>query len=575
MEIYKDLSSPASQQFEKLLNTQLSKNKIEEGKIIEGKITKITEKYIFLFIPGLKSEPVIDINEMKMLGMQNKVVEGEKISVLLEKIEDKNGDVIVSAQKAKKIKGWYELEKAYEDNQSINGKIVTKCKGGVIVEHTETQSLMFCPGSQISDKPMKNIDHLIGVEQKFAIIKLDKIRGNACVSRRQIVSSSKKEDKAKIVEKFKVGDIIKNATVKGYSSFGCFFDVNNEIDVLVHLQEISYSRVNHPDEIFNIGEKHNLKVISIDKEKLQIGCSIKQLSPDPFEHISNYEQGKKYKVKVVKITDYGCFCELEPGLSTLLHSSEISWTKKNIPAKKVFKVGDLIDCIITEIDKDKRRVAISHRLTIENPYLSLEKKYPVGSDINGKVVSTNEYAVYVKLENFDIDGFLHANDLSYIGKPEDELRKYKKGDNLKVKILEINKEDLKVRVGLKQLEKDPFDWFKDKKVNDPITVQVISSENKGLIVRPEGSDLQFTIKKSQIAVSSADARPSRFVGGERIDAAISELNFDKRKVSLSIKLLEELQNKEAVSKFSSPLSGKNLPFSSLSDQLDDKKKDKK
>ena len=574
MEIYKDLSSPASQQFEKLLNTQLSKNKIEEGKIIEGKITKITEKYIFLFIQGLKSEPVIDINEMKMIGMENKIVEGEKISVLLEKLEDKNGDVVVSAQKAKKIEGWYELEKAYEKNESINGKIISKCKGGVIVEHIETQSLLFCPGSQISDKPMKIIDHLIGVEQKFAIIKLDKLRGNACVSRRQIVSTNKKEDKAKIVDKYKVGDIIKDATVKGYSSFGCFFDVNNEIDVLVHLQEISYSRVNHPDEIFNIGEKHDLKVISIDKEKLQIGCSIKQLSPDPFEHISNYEQGKKYKVKVVKITDYGCFCELESGLSTLLHSSEISWTKKNISAKKIFKVGDVIDCIITEIDKEKRRVAISHRLTIENPYLSLEKKYPVGSDIEGIVVSTNEYAVYVKLENFNIDGFLHANDLSYTGKPDEELKKYKKDNKLKVKILEINKEDSKVRVGLKQLEKDPFDWFKEKKVNDIITVQVISSDNKGLMVKPEGSDLKFTIKKSQIAVSSADARPSRFVGGERIDCAIAELNFDKRKVNLSIKLLEELQNKEAVSKFSSPLSGKNLPFSSLSDQLDDKKKDK-
>ena len=575
MEIYKDLSSPASQQFEKLLNTQLSKNKIEEGKIIEGKITKITEKYVFLFIPGLKSEPVIDINEMKTIGMQDKIVEGENVSVLLEKIEDKNGDVIVSAQKAKKIKGWYELEKAYEENESINGKIVSKCKGGVIVEHIETQSLMFCPGSQISDKPIKNIDHLIGVEQKFAIIKLDKLRGNACVSRRQIVSSSKKEDKAKIVERFKVGDIIKDATVKGYSSFGCFFDVNNEIDVLVHLQEISYSRVNHPDEIFNIGEKHDLKVISIDKEKLQIGCSIKQLSPDPFEHISNYEEGKKYKVKVVKITDYGCFCELESGLSTLLHSSEISWTKKNISAKKIFKVGDNIDCVITEIDKEKRRVAISHRLTIENPYSSLEKKFPVGSEIEGSVVSTNEYAVYVKLDNFDIDGFLHANDLSYTGNPEEELKKYKKGIKLKVKVLEINKDDLKVRVGLKQLEKDPFDWFKSKKVNDTITVQVISSDSKGLIVKPEGSDLQFTIKKSQIAVSAADARPSRFVGGERIDAAIAELNFERRKVSLSIKLLEELQNKEAVSRFSSPLSGKNLPFSSLSDKLDDKKKDKK
>ena len=575
MEIYKDLSSPASQQFEKLLNNQLSKNKIEEGKVIEGKITKITEKYVFLFIPGLKSEPVLDINEMKMIGMQDKILEGETVSVLLEKIEDKNGDVIVSAQKAKKIKGWYELEKAYEKNETINGKITSKCKGGVIVEHIETNSLMFCPGSQISDKPMKNIDHLIGVEQKFAIIKLDKLRGNACVSRRQIVSTNKKVDKAKIVEKFKVGDIIKDAVVKGYSSFGCFFEVNNEIDVLVHLQEISYSRVNHPDEIFNIGEKHNLKVISVDKEKLQIGCSIKQLSPDPFEHISNYKQGEKYKVKVVKIADYGCFCELEPGLSTLLHSSEISWTKKNISAKKIFKVGDLIDCVITEIDKEKRRVAISHRLTIENPYVSLEKKYPAGSEIEGEVTSTNDYALYVKLADFDIDGFLHANDLSYTGKPDEELKKYKKGNKLKAKILEINKEESKVRIGLKQLEKDPFDWFKDKKINDTITVKVVSSDNKGLMVKPEGSDLEFLIKKSQIAVRSADARPSRFVGGERIDTAISELNFEKRKVSLSIKLLEELQNKEAVSKFSSPLSGKNLPFSSLSDQLDDKnKKDK-
>ena len=574
MEIYKDLSSPATQQFEKLLNSQLSKNKIEEGKIIEGKITKITDKYIFLFIQGLKSEPVIDINEMKIIGMQDKIVEGGVISVLLEKIEDKNGDVIVSAQKAKKIKGWYELEKAYEKNESINGKITSKCKGGVIVEHLETGSLMFCPGSQISDKPLKNIDHLIGIEQKFAIIKLDKIRGNACVSRRQIVSSNKKEDKAKIIEKFKVGDIIKDAIVKGYSSFGCFFEVNNEIDVLVHLQEISYSRVNHPDEVFNIGEKHNLKVISIDTEKLQIGCSIKQLSPDPFEHISNYEIGKKYKVKVVKITDYGCFCELEPGLSTLLHSSEISWTKKNISAKKTFKVGDLIDCVITEIDKEKRRVAISHRLTIENPYTTLENKYPVGSVIDGTVISTNEYAVYVKLADFDIDGFLHANDLSYTGKPEEELKKYKKGNKLKVKILEINKEELKTRVGLKQMQEDPFNWFKDKNINDTITVKVVSSDNKGLVVKPEGSDLQFMIKKSKIAVSASDARPSRFVGGERIDAAIAELNFDKRKVSLSIKLLEELQNKEAVSKFSSPLSGKNLPFSSLSEQLDDKKNKK-
>ncbi len=576
MEIYKDLSSAENQQFQKLLDSQLSKNKIVEGKIIEGKITKITNKYIFLFIPGLKSEPVIDVNEIKMMGIKE-VKEGTKISVLLEKIEDKNGDVVVSAQKAQKIKGWNELVKCYENNELINGKIIQKTKGGVIVEHVETGSLMFCPGSQIADKPIKNIDHLIGVEQKFALIKLDMIRGNSVVSRRQVVSSSKKEDKAKIIEKFKVGDIIKDAVVKGYSSFGCFFEVTNSegtIDTLCHLQEISYSRVNHPDEIFNIGEKHDLKVITIDMEKLQVGCSIKQLSPDPFEHISNYEIGKEYSVKVEKITDYGCFCSLEPGLSTLLHSSEISWTKKNISPKKMFSVGDTIQCVITEIDKEKRRVAISHRLTQENPYSKLENEYPVGSDIEGEVNNTNEYAIYLKLKDFDIDGFLHSNDLSYTGNPEEELKKYKKGDKLKVKILEIKKTDQKVRVGLKQLEKDPFDWFKDKKVNDTITVKVISSDNKGLIVKPEGCDVETIIKKSQIAMSASDARPSRFVGGERIDAAISELNFERRKLSLSIKLLEEIMNAKAIKEHSSPLSGKNLPFSSLSEQLDDKKKNK-
>ena len=571
MEVYKDLKSPVNKQFEELLNSQLSKNKIEEGKIIDGKVTKITDKFVFIFIPGLKSEPVIDINELKLIGLKEKMKIGENLPVLLEKIEDKNGEVVASAIKAQKIKGWYKLEQAYEENKSILGKITSKCKGGVIVEHTDTGSLMFCPGSQISDKPLKNIDHLIGVEQKFAIIKLDKIRGNACVSRRQIVSTNKREDKAKIIEKFKVGDVIKDAVVKGYSSFGCFFEVNNEIDVLVHLQEISYSRVNHPDEIFNIGEKHDLKVISIDKEKLQIGCSIKQLLPDPFEHISNYEIGKNYKVKVEKITDYGCFCSLEPGLSTLLHSSEISWTKRNIVPKKLFKVGDMIDCVITEIDKDKRRIAISHKLTIENPYEVFMKNYPEGSEVNGIVSSLNEYALYIRLEKFEIDGFLHANDLSYLNNPEEELKKYKKGDALKVKVLEIKKDEQKIRVGLKQMSNDPFNWFKGRKVNDIITVQVVSTDNKGLMVKPEKCELEFLIKKSNIAVNSSDARPSRFVGGERIDAAFSELNLEKRKVILSIKLLEELQNKEAVSKFSSPLSGKNLPFSSLSEKLGDKK----
>ncbi len=575
MEIYKDLSSPASQEFEKLLSSQLSKANIEEGKIIEGKINKITEKFVFLFVEGLKSEPVLDINELKSMGLTDKIKVGEKISVLLEKIEDKNGEVLVSASKAQKIKGWDKLVEAYEKNEPIMGKITSKCKGGAIVEHVDTGSLMFLPGSQISDKPLKDISHLMNEPQKFAIIKIDKIRGNACVSRKEIISSYKKEDKAKIIEKYKVGDIIKGAEVKGYSSFGCFFHVNNELDVLVHLQEISYSRVNHPDEVFNIGEKHDLKVISVDKEKLQVGCSVKQLSPDPFEHIDNYELNKTYKVKIIKLMDFGAFAELEPGLTTLLHSSELSWTKKNVSAKKMFKVGDEIECVITEINKEKRRVAISHRLTQENPFVTFEKKYEIGTIVEGEVVNKNEYSLFIKVGELDIDAFLHCNDLTYLNNGDEELAKYKKGDKLKVKVLEIKTSEQKIRVGLRQTMPDPFDWFKDKKVKQAITVKIVSTDNKGLIVRPEGCEMDFQIKKSQIAINAADARPSRFTGGERIDCAIAELEIEKRKVTLSIKLLEEIEKKEALDKYGSEGSGKNLPFKSLSDDLKKKDEEKK
>jgi small subunit ribosomal protein S1 len=574
MEIYKDLSSPSSKEFEKLLNGQLSKINIEEGKIIEGKINKITEKFVFLFIEGLKSEPVLDINELKSMGLSEKIKIGEKISVLLEKIEDKNGEVLVSASKAAKIHGWDKLVAAYEANQPVMGKIISKCKGGAIVEHIDTGSLMFLPGSQISDKPLKDISHLMNEPQKFALIKLDKIRGNACVSRREIISSFKKEDKAKVVERFKEGDIIKDAECKGFSSFGAFFNVNGELDVLVHLQELSYSRVDHPDQILEIGQKSDLKVISVDKSKLQVGCSIKQLSPDPFEHIDNYELNKTYTAKIMKITDFGAFAELEPGLTTLLHSSELSWTKKNASAKKMFKLHQEIPIVIQEIDKDKRRIAVSYRLTQENPFEIFLSRFPVGTITEAEVVSKNEYALFVKIEDLEIEAFLHANDLTFLNNGEEELSKYKKSDKIKVKVLEIKPSEQKVRVGHRQTQKDPFDFFKNKKQGDTITVKVINTDNKGLTVRPAGCDMDFQIKKAEIAINSADARPSRWTGNESVDVGIKEISHEKRKVVLSIKYLEEKDRDMALKTYGSEASGKNLPFSSLSEDLKKKEEDK-
>ena len=271
--------------------------------------------------------------------------------------------------------------------------------------------------------------------------------------------------------------------------------------------------------------------------------------------------------------DFGAFCELEPGLTTLLHSSELSWTKKSISAKKMFKLGDEIDCVITEIDKEKRRVAISHRLTMENPFDIFEKKYPVDTIVEGEIVNKNEYSLFVKIENLQIDAFLHCNDLTYQNNGEQELAKFKKGDKIKVKVLEIKISEQKIRVGLRQTKTDPFDWFKDKKIKQTITVKIISTDSKGLIVRPEGCDMDFSIKKSNIAINSADTRTSRFTGGERIDCAIADLDMERRKVTLSIKLLEEIEKKEALEKYGAEGSGKNLPFSSLSEDL--KKKEKK
>ncbi len=576
MEIYSDLSSEASKEFEKLLNTHQSKTPIEEGKIIDGVINKITEKYVFLYIENLKSEPVIDIQEAKSILGEN-LKEGSKISVLIESLENKSGEVIVSASKAKKIVGWESLVKSFEKEETVMGRITQTCKGGAIVEHIDTGSLMFLPGSQISDTPLKSkdISNLMNEPMKFKLIKLDRLRGNICCSRREVISSFKKEDKAKIVSRYKVGDIIKNAQVKGFSSFGAFFSTG-DLDVLTHLQELSWSRIDTPDQILEIGQVvPELKVISVDMEKLQVGTSLKQMTEDPFNNIENYELNKIYKCKIMKLADFGAFVELEPGLTALLHQSQLSWTKKNVSAKKIFKVHQMIDVVILEIDEAKRRVAVSYKLTQENPFEKISKLHPIGSIDEAEVVSKNEYALFVKFKDIDVECFLHINDITFSNNPEEELNKYKKGDKLNVKVMEIQIAEQKIRVSHRATLKDPFDFFLDKEKGSTITVKVISTDNKGLIVRPEGSEIDLPIKKSEIALNASDARPSRWTGGEKVDVAIKELQADKRKVTLSIKYLEEQARDLALKTYGSESSGKNLPFSNLSDTLKKKTEEEK
>ncbi len=565
-EIYKDLSSPKSKEFEQLLNTEFSKSQISEGKIVDGTITKITNKLIFLELPGAKSEGTLDINEIKLLKEEENLKLGSKISVLVVKLEDKKGDLIISREKAKKIKSWKQLEKAFENNEEVQGQIISKIKGGFVVDIRS--SMCFLPGSQVDLKPQKNINHLMKEPLKFMIVKCDKIRGNIVVSRRAVLENMKNASKGEVLSKFNEGDIVEG-TVKGITDYGVFFDLNG-IDCMTHINECSWSRIGHPEELFTIGQKQKLKIIKIDTENKKISTSVKMLTPDPFNtKINNYKVGKIYPAEVRKITDYGVFLSLEEGLEGLCHQSELTHNKKNISAKKLLSLSQKIMVMIMEIDVEKRRISLSYKNTQPNPWKKFEKEFPVGSKVEGTIKNITEFALFININDFDLDGMIHYKDISYEESVE-ELEKYKKNYPITAKVLEHNQE--KIRLGLKQLLPDPIDYFKDKKEKDIITVIVLETVDNGIKVKPDGCPMKILIKKNQIAINKEDQRTNRFNKGDKVDCMLQDLDLKKRKVSLSIKLLEEEQTKEAIKRYGSVDSGRSLPFADLPKTIEKKNK---
>ena len=567
-EIYKNLNSPKSKEFEKLLNTEFSKSQISEGKIADGIITKITNKLVYVELPGAKSEGTLDFNEMKLLKEEGELKVGSKISVLIVRLEDKKGDLIISREKAKKMKSWKQLEKAFENNKEVQGQIVSKIKGGFVVDIQS--SLCFLPGSQVDLKPLKNISHLMKEPQRFMIVKCDKVRGNIVVSRRAILENMKNASKEEVLNKFKKGDIVEG-TVKGITDYGVFFDLNG-IDCMTHINECSWSRIGHPEELFTIGQKQKLKIIKIDTENKKISTSVKKLTPDPFNtKINNYKVGKIYPAEVLKITDYGVFLALEEGLEGLCHQSELTHIKKNISTKKLLSLSQKIEVMIMEIDVKKRRISLSYKNTQPNPWKKFEKEFPVGSKVEGTIKNITEFALFININDFDLDGMIYYKDISYEESVE-ELGKYKKNDPITAKVLEHNHE--KIRLGLKQFLPDPIDYFKDKKKKDIITVIVLETLDNGIKVKPDGCPMEILIKKNQIAINKEDQRTNRFNKGDKVDCMLLELDLKKRKVSLSIKILEEEQTKEAIKRYGSVDSGRSLPFAELPKVLREKNKTK-
>ena len=549
-EILKQDKSKSHKEFEKLLTKDLENRKFKEGEITTGTVEEIGKKFVFIDL-GLKSSGAIPIEEFKLTKEMDKIEIGSKVDVLLEKIENRDGEVVISREKAKRAKSWKKMEKAFENKEEVKGIIISKCKGGFAVN--VDSCLCFLPGSQVDLRPLKNFDHLMKVPQTFECVKMDKKRGNIVLSRRAIMEKIRDKGRNELISKLKEGDVVQGI-VKNLTDWGVFVNLNG-LDALLHITDISWSRINKPSELLSIGQSIKVKITKIETEKKKISVSMKHLTEDPYSKIINkYEIGKKYPAIVTKVQDYGCFAKLEEGLEGLIHQSELSWTKKNIHPGKILSTSQKIEVVLLEKDIEKRRLSLSYKDTTVNPWKKFTQDHKVGDKFEGTVKNITDYGIFVTIRNSELNGMIHYKDLSWSEK-DSELEKYKKNQIVKFKILEINQENEKIRLGVKQLTEDPFDFFIDKKLGDIVTSIVDSSSKNGIYVQVGNKNLPIFIKRNNLAKEIKNARPSRFTRGDKIDAMIIELNKGKKIATLSISALEEKQTEEAVKKYGSKDSG--------------------
>ena len=549
-EILKQDKSKSHKEFEKLLSKDLENRKFKEGEITTGTVEEIGKKFVFIDL-GLKSSGAIPIEEFKLTKEMDKIEIGSKVDVLLEKIENRDGEIVVSREKAKRAKSWKKMEKAFENKEEVKGIIISKCKGGFAVN--VDSCLCFLPGSQVDIRPLKNFDHLMKVPQTFECVKMDKKRGNIVLSRRAIMEKIRDKGRNELISKLKEGDVVQGI-VKNLTDWGVFVNLNG-LDALLHITDISWSRINKPSELLSIGQSIKVKITKIETEKKKISVSMKHLTEDPYSKIINkYEIGKKYPAIVTKVQDYGCFAKLEEGLEGLIHQSELSWTKINVHPGKILSTSQKIEVVLLEKDIEKRRLSLSYKDTTVNPWKKFTQDHKVGDKFEGTVKNITDYGIFVTIRNSELNGMIHYKDLSWSEK-DSELEKYKKNQIVKFKILEINQENEKIRLGVKQLTEDPFDFFINKKLGDIVTSIVDSSSKNGIYVQVGNKNLPIFIKQNNLAKEIKNARPSRFKRGDKIDAMIIELNKGKKIATLSISALEEKQTEEAVKKYGSKDSG--------------------
>ena len=544
---------PTREDFAAMLDESYGQNEAFEGTVVKGTVVAI-EKDVAVIDIGLKTEGRVPLKEFQ--AHPPKV--GDVVEVYLERVENALGEAVISRDKARREESWVKLEKAFEQNEKVEGIIFNQVKGGFTVDLDG--AVAFLPRSQVDIRPVRDVSPLIGVPQPFQILKMDRRRGNIVVSRRTVLEESRAEQRHEIVANLEEGQIIEGM-VKNITDYGAFVDLGG-IDGLLHVTDIAWRRVNHPTEVLNIGQTVRVKIIKINHETHRISLGMKQLLEDPWQGIeAKYPISAKFTGRVTNITDYGAFVELEPGIEGLIHVSEMSWTKKNVHPGKIVSTSQEVEVQVLEVDSSKRRISLGLKQTLANPWEEFAEAHPVGSVVEGEVKNKTEFGLFIGLDG-DVDGMVHLSDLDWRRPGEQVIDEFKKGDVLRAQVLDVDVEKERISLGVKQLGEDPFtqkaEGEGELRKGAVVTCEILEVKEGGVEVKIAGTDLTTFIKRNELARDRADQRPERFAVGEKVDARVTQFDRRAHKIAVSIKALEVAEEKEAIAQYGSADSGASL-----------------
>ncbi len=547
--------NPSRGDFEALLDESMGGRDFAEGTVVKGKVAAIEKDFAIIDV-GLKTEGRIPVKEFGVDDAGKPTLKvGDTVEVFLERIENALGEAVISRDKARREEAWTRLEGVFAKNEPVMGAIVGRVKGGFTVDLGGASA--FLPGSQVDIRPVRDVGPLMGKEQPFAILKMDRPRGNIVVSRRAILEEARAEQRTELVSQLQEGEV-RDGVVKNITDYGAFVDLGG-IDGLLHVTDMSWKRVSHPSQVLAVGDTVKVQIVKINPDTQRISLGMKQLQSDPWDGVeAKYPPGAKLTGRITNITDYGAFVELEPGVEGLVHVSEMSWTKKNVHPGKIVSTSQEVEVVVLDVDASKRRVSLGLKQAMRNPWELFLEQHPIGSSVEGEVKNATEFGLFIGLDN-DIDGMVHLSDIDWNAAGEEAIARYPKGETVKARVLDVDVEKERISLGIKQLSSDPMsgDVFRKGQV---VTTTVIEVTSGGIEVKfgPDDAPMTAFIRKSDLSRDRSEQRPERFAVGDRLDAQVTNVDKAARRVALSVKALEMAEDKQAIEKFGSSDSGASL-----------------